>query len=160
MQAPIIWAQRKDKVLVTINVLDITDQVLKIEDGKFVFSGKSGDKSYTADLELFGEIIQADSHFVVRHRGLEIALAKKDKAVWWPRLAKTTSKLHYVSVDWNRWVDSSEDEDAKPGFNFNPDEMGDLGGPAGDDSSDDDLEDVPPETPGTEPDADGATVVD
>jgi prostaglandin-E synthase len=160
MQAPIIWAQRKDKVLVTISVLDVTEQTLKIEDGKFVFSGKSGEKQYTADLELFGEVIQAESHFVVRHRGVEIALAKKDKDVWWPRLAKTTSKLHYVSVDWNRWVDSSEDEESKPGFNFNPEEMGDFGGAGGNDSSDDDLEDVPAETPGTEPEAEGETVVD
>jgi prostaglandin-E synthase len=143
MQAPIIWAQRKDKVLVTINVLDITGEVLKIEDGKFVFSGKSGDKSYTAEVELFGEVIQAESHFVVRHRGVEIALAKKDKALWWPRLAKTTSRLHYITVDWNRWVDSSEDETAKPDFNFNPDEMGNFGG--GDDDSDDEMQDVPPE---------------
>jgi hypothetical protein len=128
MQTPIIWAQRKDKVLVTINVLDITDPVLKIEGGKFLFSGTSGDQTYRAEVELFGEVVKADSHWVARHRGVEIALAKKDKKIWWPRLAKATTKFYNITVDWNRWVDSSDDESAKPDFNFNPDELGDFGG--------------------------------
>jgi hypothetical protein len=130
---PIRWAQRKDKVLVTIGVIDSRDPVLKIEGNKLTFSGQAGATSYGLSLELFNDIDTAASKYVVRPRGIEISLAKKDAAVWWPRLIKATTKLHYVTVDWSRWVDSSDDEPSKPEFNWDPNESGSF-----DDSGDDD----------------------
>jgi hypothetical protein len=136
--APVRWAQRKENVLVTIGVIDVHDPVLKIEGNKFTFSGRAGETTYAADIELFSDIDETASRFVVRPRGIEVILAKKDTKVWWPRLLKATGKFHWVTVDWSRWVDSSGDEPSKPDFNWNPDEGGNFGEDENDSSSSDD----------------------
>ncbi|OHT10431.1 hypothetical protein TRFO_20318 [Tritrichomonas foetus] len=43
-------------------------------------------------------------------RNIKINLRKKDPNSWWPRLASTTAKLHNVKIDWEKWVDDSDDE--------------------------------------------------
>jgi hypothetical protein len=148
--APIRWAQRKDKVLVTVGVIDVRDPVLKIEGGNFTFSGTAGQTAYANNVELYSDIDEAQSKFVVRPRGVEIALAKKDSAIWWPRLVKGASKLHWLTVDWSRWVDSSDDEPSKPDFNWDPGEGDGIGGGAGASSSSSDDE-APADPPGDAP---------
>jgi hypothetical protein len=148
--APVRWAQRKEKVLVTIDVIDVQDPVLKIEGNKFTFSGRAGETTYASNIELFSDIDETASRFVVRHRGIEVILAKKDTKVWWPRLLKATGKFHSITVDWSRWVDSSDDEPSKPEFNWNPDEGGSLGGDENDSSSSDDETPGDGETPGND----------
>jgi hypothetical protein len=134
LAAPVRWAQRKDKVLVTVGVIDVRDPVLKIEGTKFTFTGTAGQTSYANSVELFNEIDEAQSKYVVRPRGVEIALAKKDTSVWWPRLVKPTGKLHWLTVDWSRWVDSSDDEPSKPDFNWDPGDAQDIGSDSDDDA--------------------------
>jgi hypothetical protein len=138
LSAPIRWAQRKDKVLVTVGVIDVRDPVLNIEGTNFTFTGSAGQSSYSNTVELYADVDHAQSKYVVRPRGVEIALVKKDASVWWPRLIKGTAKAHWLSVDWNRWVDSSEDEPAKPDFNWNPGEGAGIGHHCSSCSSDDD----------------------
>lgn len=153
LQAPIVWAQRKDKVLATINIQNIKDAVLDVQGSKFTFSGKVEDKTYQCEVVLFSEIDEKESHYVVRPRGIEIALKKKDESIWWPRLAEQSGRLHWITVDWNRWVDSSDDEDAKPDFNWDPSEMGGFGGYGDGDGEEDDEDDMEPVAPeaGEEP---------
>jgi hypothetical protein len=127
LAAPIRWAQRKDKVLVTVGVIDVRDPVLTIEGTNFTFSGKAGETSYANTVELYAEVDHHASKYLVRPRGVEIALVKKDASVWWPRLAKGMAKLHWLTVDWSRWVDSSDDERAKPDFNWDRGEASGLG---------------------------------
>ena len=139
--APLEWAQRKDTILITVRVIDAVGASITSDSTSFTYTGKSssGDKVYNQRLELFAEIDETQTKFVNRPRGTEIVLKKKDDSVWWPRLAKTTTKLHYVSVDWNRWIDSSSDDEGKEGFNWDPSMMEGYDGD--DDLSDDD--DVP-----------------
>lgn len=142
MQPTVIWAQHKDVVLVTVTVHDAIKPNVTISKDSFTFTGKSSDNvnDFNLNLELFAEIDPTQSKFIVRPRGTEIVLHKVDDKVWWPRLAKTTKKLHYVSVDWNRWIDSESDDEGNG--------VGDFGGPdfyGDDDEDDDDMEDVSPE---------------
>ena len=50
--APVKWAQRKDSLYVTIGLADVSDADVKLTQNKLVFTGKSGGKNYTLDLEL------------------------------------------------------------------------------------------------------------
>ena len=141
MQPSIIWAQRKDgNVLVTIRVHDAQDPKITLTATSFTFTGASdnGEYKYNTTIELFEEIVVEESSYLVRPRGIEMKLKKKDTTIWWPRLAKTTKKLHYVTVDWDRWVDEDDDEDEKKGFDWGDEGMnfGDMD----DDSSSDDGE--------------------
>ena len=126
MQPSIIWAQHKDgNVLVTIQVHDAQDPKVSLTSTTFTFTGASdnGEYKYNTTVELFEEIVVEESSYLVRPRGIEMKLKKKDTSIWWPRLAKTTKKLHYITVDWNRWVDEDDDEDEQKGFDWGGDGM-------------------------------------
>jgi hypothetical protein len=123
--ASIRWAQRKDKVLVTAEIIDARSPVLKLDGRNLAFSASAGQTAYANALELYGDVDAARSKYAVRPRGVEIALAKKDGAQWWPRLVKGTGKLYWLSVDWDRWADESDDE-ARP-LDFNWEEASSFG---------------------------------
>ena len=159
MQPSIVWAQRKDgKVLITVAVHDAVEPVVKLTPTAFTFQGFDDTKEHKYDvtLELFEEVVVEESSYLVRPRGIEISLKKKDTTIWWPRLSKNTRKLHYVSVDWNRWVDEDDDEEAKDfgwdnGMNFDEDYS--------DDADDDPAAPAPEELPTTPVnDAEGAPI--
>lgn len=146
MQPSIVWAQRKDgDVLVTVAVHDAQDPKISLTATSFTFTGASdnGENKYNTTIELFEEIVVEESHYLVRPRGIEMKLRKKDTSIWWPRLAKTTKKLHYVSVDWNRWVDEDDEDDKKNDFGWDGSEG--MNFDDDDSSSDDDMAEAAPE---------------
>lgn len=64
---PILWAQRKDAIFITINLSDVDPKEAKVEltEGKLVFSASittatKEKKSYACELEFFAEVDQAD----------------------------------------------------------------------------------------------------
>lgn len=146
MQPAIVWAQHKDgNVLVTIRVHDCIDPVVKLNGTTFTFTGESDnhEHKFNVTLELYEETLVEESKYLVRPRGIEIVMKKKDTSIWWPRLAKTTKKLHYVSVDWDKWVDE-DDEEEKQGFNWGGADGMDFGGMEDDDDDDDGMEEAAP----------------
>ena len=50
--APVKWAQRVDSLYVTICLADVTEPVMEVKENKITFSGVSGGKKYSVDLEL------------------------------------------------------------------------------------------------------------
>lgn len=136
---PIVrWAQRANTIFVTVDVPDVNKESAKItvEDKKLTFAGKSGEKEYAIDLELFGEVDakDEDTKFAVNPRNITFHLVKKEEGSW-PRVLETKAKLNNVKVDFDKWVDSDE-EDEDSGFNtdgmqgMDPGMMG-GGGPGG-----------------------------
>ncbi len=49
--APVKWAQRKDSLYVTISLADVKDQKIDVTSKKLTFTGTSGGKSYSLNLE-------------------------------------------------------------------------------------------------------------
>ena len=149
MQPSVIWAQRKDgNILVTVRVHDAIEPIVKITPTTFNFKGTSDSKENHFDLniELFNEIVVEESKYLVRPRGIEIILKKKDANVWWTRLAKTNKKLHYISVDWDKWIDEDDEPDEKPAFNWDQE-----GNHFSDDEDDEMQESIPEENPVEQP---------
>lgn len=62
---PIVkWAQRSDKIFVTVDLPDAKDVKLNLEpDGRFLFSAKKDEIPYQVDLELFDKV-NAEVHIV------------------------------------------------------------------------------------------------
>merc|ERR1711959_553779 len=88
------WAQRTDKVMLTINIVDAFDVSVEYTDkGEFKFSGKTntdkdGIKEYALDVELFKGLKPDESKWEQRGRKVEILLQKAEEE-WWDRLLKT-----------------------------------------------------------------------
>ncbi|XP_062211423.1 co-chaperone protein p23-1-like [Phragmites australis] len=138
------WAQRSDKVFLTIELPDANDVKLSLKpEGHFNFSAKGADDlPYELDLELFDAVNVEESKAAVAPRTI-CYLIKKAESKWWPRLMKEEGKPPvFLKVDWDKWQDE-DDEDV--GFN----DIGDMdfsklgmGGADDDDIEDDDEDDV------------------
>jgi hypothetical protein len=113
---PLMWAQDKTRIFVTIKLQDVTDEQIDFTPNSFAFRGviRSPPVAYDHTLELFQEIVpdDAETKYVKYGRYLQLNLRKKDDGIWWSRLAKSQQKLHNVRIDWEKWVDDDE-ADAK-----------------------------------------------
>ncbi|ONK65233.1 uncharacterized protein A4U43_C07F35040 [Asparagus officinalis] len=111
------WAQRSDKVFITIELPDAKDVKLKLEpEGRFYFSAKSPDNTpYELDLELHDKVNVEESKAAVGLRHI-CYLVKKTEKKWWSRLLKQEGKPPvFLKVDWDRWMDEDDEKEGKVG---------------------------------------------
>jgi hypothetical protein len=113
MNAPLMWAQDRTRVFVTIKLQDIQDEQITFTETGFTLKceTRSPSGSYDCTVELFAAIDPDDAETKINKFGryTQLNLRKKDVQTWWPRLARTTEKLHYVRIDWAKWVDDEDD---------------------------------------------------
>ncbi|KAF5732662.1 hypothetical protein HS088_TW17G00192 [Tripterygium wilfordii] len=130
------WAQRQDKVFITVQLPDSKDAKVNLEgEGIFTFSASSGAENhlYELKLELHDKVNVEESKVNVGPRSIFCILEKAEKG-WWKKLLRGDGKApHYVKVDWDKWVDEDEDNGHGDldlgGMDFsNFGGMGDMGG--------------------------------
>ncbi|KAJ6291870.1 hypothetical protein OIU76_023878 [Salix suchowensis] len=129
----VLWAQKSDKVYLTIALPDAKDISVKCEgEGLFSFSavGVQGE-TFNFSMELFGNIVpekkNVNDGFFLKLLVLVLEEGSKTKAglrnimcsiqkeekVWWKRLLKSEEKpAPYIKVDWNKWCDEDDEESA------------------------------------------------
>jgi len=151
----VLWAQRDNVLYLTVEVEDMKIKELVVDGERFFISGsnEAGDVDYEAELELYAAIKGSERRQVATQRHVELVIPK-EKVEWWPRLLKTPTKLPWLKVDFNKWLDEDDAAEAKdndfdfsnlPGdFNFGGAGAGGAGAGAGDlgDLSSDDEEDA------------------
>lgn len=110
------WAQRSDKLYITIELPDAHNPKVKLEaDGKFTFSATTGQEQthYELDFYLYDRVNAEESKISVGLRNI-IYIVKKEEKKWWKQLLKSEAKrLPFLKVDWDKWVDEDEEKDAK-----------------------------------------------
>ncbi|CAM8983150.1 unnamed protein product [Rhodiola kirilowii] len=115
------WAQRPDKVYITIDLPDAKDVKLKLEpEGKFSFSAISGgDKLlYEIDFGLYDKVDVKESKANIGLRNI-CYLVKKAEEKWWSRLLKQEGKPPiYLKVDWEKWIDEDEEPEVEQDMDF------------------------------------------
>lgn len=108
----VLWAQRSDKLYLTVALPDAKDISVKNEpQGLFTFSavGVQGE-SFSFSLQLYGNIVPDKCKTKVGLRNIICSIQKEEKA-WWKRLLKSEEKpAPYIKVDWNKWCDEDEEE--------------------------------------------------
>ncbi|KAK2184888.1 hypothetical protein NP493_249g04016 [Ridgeia piscesae] len=152
---PVIWAQRNDKVYVTICLPDCSNPTIKLEEDKLYFFGKGGpeQKEYEMTMEFYKEVNPEESKYVVLPRHIPIMVRKKEDGPYWPHLMKQ-AKAHWLKTDFDKWRDE-DDSDAEEGQDMQLEEMmrsmgnfnggsPDMGeGPPPDEEEDSDDEELP-----------------
>ncbi|GKC47419.1 HSP20-like chaperones superfamily protein [Tanacetum coccineum] len=130
----VLWAQRADKVYLTIALTNAKDITVKCEPhGLFSFSAVGAkDEKYEFSLELHGKILPESCKTQMGLRNI-LCTVQKDGKGWWSRLLKSEGKpAPFIKVDWNKWCDE-DDESAndtdEDGLNY----ISDDGGSSGDD---------------------------
>jgi len=152
----VLWAQRADKVFVSVQLGDITEEQIKLETDSLTFKASSQGKVWETSIEFNKSIIPEDSTSKNMGREFLFELKKKDPGPFWPRLIKSSQKQQNIKVDFNRWKDEDDesDDEGMPGMGGKYDDasledmmqqMGTGGGDfdpdegCSDDSDDDDL---------------------
>lgn len=141
---PVLWAQRKDVLYVTIDVQDCTAPKVKLDDTEgsesktLKFSGVLTDSSTVeVQLELHKDVDSSKTKVSATGRHVVLVIPKI-KEEFWPRLTKDKPP-RFVSIDWSKWVDEDdEDDDDRPAFDMG--QYGDLGDFDDDDDEDEDDE--------------------
>ncbi len=133
-----------DKVFITIDMLDIEKTDINLTDeGKLTFRAESHGQKYGFDLELYKGVIKSESGWNLKGRNVIFRLVKQevDRSEYWPRLTKDKVKNQKIQVDWSKWVDEDEVDDAPPMDDdaamqgFGGDGMDGMGGMGGMDMS-------------------------
>uniref|UniRef100_A0A7S2WXV0 CS domain-containing protein n=1 Tax=Chloropicon primus TaxID=1764295 RepID=A0A7S2WXV0_9CHLO len=137
------WAQRKDRLLVTVECQNCKEPKLRIENdekegcGVLALSGEGTRDgkpcSYGLSLELFGELNKDESKVSVGDRKIVLVLLKSKSGPHWPRLLKAKGKApQNIKVDWDLYMDSDEEEEQEKKSNFDIGTLDDFsvsGGP-------------------------------
>ena len=112
-QFPILkWAQRKDRLFITINVVHSAKPTVDVVDGKKLsYKGTDGKTQYAFEIELYDEVIKWESKYNLDARTIFLNLKKKTEGPYWPRLVKENLKYQWIQVDWANYVDEDEEED-------------------------------------------------
>ncbi|OWF43137.1 hypothetical protein KP79_PYT19741 [Mizuhopecten yessoensis] len=97
LHASVIWAQRKDKILLTINLEDSKDATFDIKENSFHFKGKGGPekKDYEVKLDFYSDVVPSECKYTVLERNVPCVIKKKDEGEFWPRLLKKSQKVKY-----------------------------------------------------------------
>lgn len=128
------WAQRADKIFLTLQIQDCKKPDIKLEKQKLTFVGKSDSMQKDSDnnehkmnLVFFNTINTEESKFAVRARGIEFVIIKEEPK-WWPRLLKDTVKQHWLRIDFPKWKDEDDTDDEAAGAGDMDGMMGGGGG--------------------------------
>ncbi|RZB57550.1 Co-chaperone protein p23-2 [Glycine soja] len=108
----VLWAQRSDKVYLTVALPDAKNVSVKCEpQGLFTFSASGvQEEAYSFSLELYGCIEPEGCKTKSGLRNILCSIQKGEKG-WWKRLLKSEEKpAPYLKVDWNRWCDEDDEE--------------------------------------------------
>ena len=141
----LVWAQRKDRLFITIDLPGVTDTNINLTpDGKLTFSGMVKDQKYEINIDLFKEVIIEDSKWNLKGRNVILNVVKKDQdEEYWTRLTKEKIKHPHIKADWNKWIEEDEEGqelNADLNGDWDPNAMQDFG--AGDYEDSDDEEET------------------
>ena len=127
LNPPLMWAQDHDTIFVTIKLQDIQNEEISFENGSFTLKCLTPADNHTYDykFELFEEIVPdaEETKYAKFGRYTQLNMRKRNTLKWWPRLAKTSKKLHNVAIDWEKWVDNDNDEDEDANTNSSSKEV-------------------------------------
>ncbi|XP_014218797.1 prostaglandin E synthase 3 [Copidosoma floridanum] len=131
----VMWAQRINKLYITICLEDCKDPTIVTKADELYFKGISGTdkKIYEVTINLFKEIDPEKTEQCFEGRHIDLVLYKKESGPFWPRLPKEIGKFHWLKNDFNKWQDEEEsDDEYGNGMGQSLEDMvrqmGDLGG--------------------------------
>ncbi|XP_057782337.1 uncharacterized protein OsI_027940-like [Salvia miltiorrhiza] len=105
------WAEREDKVFLTVVLPDAKNPKVNVDpNGTFTFSASAGTDNnlYELKLDLLDKINVEESKISIGVRNIFCVLEKAENK-WWKKLLRGDEKIHYVKVDWDKWVDEDDE---------------------------------------------------
>lgn len=95
--------------------IDIKEETINLTDTELHFKGKSEKKDYEINIAFFEDVDSGEgSTYKVLPRSVQFHVMKKEQeGDFWPRLLKDKAlEKNQVKIDWDRYVDDDEEEEA------------------------------------------------
>ena len=115
----ILWAQNRDKIFITLNVSNISEQNIEMNADLVHFQGKNEDKNYNVEINLLKTIEPEESSWSIKPNCVNFTL-KKQPEVFWSKLS--SKKFNNIRVDWNKW-DIMEESDESDDFTYDQENL-------------------------------------
>uniref|UniRef100_A0A6T7E0F6 CS domain-containing protein n=1 Tax=Florenciella parvula TaxID=236787 RepID=A0A6T7E0F6_9STRA len=144
LTAPVKWAQRADSLYVTIALPDVKDEKIELTKDKLSFKGTAGGKEYFAELEFLKPVNPEDegTKWKCLPRSIQMVIMKEtEEEEFWVRLLKDkVQEKGQCSIDWDKYVDEDDEQEAFDQSNLEgaqgfggggPPGMGGMGGMGG-----------------------------
>jgi len=105
------WAQRKDKLILKVEVEAPKNTLVDIVDEKILTINSANHKNeeYSIRLDLTNAVTKKGIQVLDRQRYIEIDIKKKEVGPYWNRLIVTKSS--FIKVDWESWKQEEEEEE-------------------------------------------------
>lgn len=113
---PVKWAQRSDKVFITIELPDAKDVKFTLQpDGHFHFSAVTGADSvpYETDFDLYDKVIVDESKADVNSSNVCFTVKKAEVKCWIRLLRQEGRPPAFLVPDWDKWIDEESENDAE-----------------------------------------------
>ena len=110
MTPTVLWAQRPDRLFLTIELWEATDVTLTFPDTRHLeFNAVSNGQKFELSLEFYGAIQKDQVNSLVTNRHITMVVMKEDAVgPYWPRLVKPTGKNQFIKTDFDKWIDEDE----------------------------------------------------
>ena len=107
------WAQNTNLIFLTICVMDCDTPKIHLQPQSLHFEGLSGSNQtrYDIRMDFLNDIDPEKSKYLLRDRGVEFILLKRNPGPFWNRLLKVEDKQHWLMIDFDKWKDESDSED-------------------------------------------------
>ncbi|KAK3241087.1 hypothetical protein CYMTET_49116 [Cymbomonas tetramitiformis] len=126
----VTWAQRKDKLYLTIHVSDCSKPNFKIdEEGDLYFEGIGGSEKalYSLNISLLYPVKNREAKVAITPRYLFLIIPKTESGPHWERLLRAPGRPpNYIKIDWDKWKDEDEEEAEANVKEFNVGELDDI----------------------------------
>eukprot|EP01126_Amoeba_proteus_P004165 TRINITY_DN1140_c0_g1_i14.p1 TRINITY_DN1140_c0_g1~~TRINITY_DN1140_c0_g1_i14.p1 ORF type:complete len:132 (-),score=16.08 TRINITY_DN1140_c0_g1_i14:298-693(-) len=99
---PVRWCQRKDKILLKVDIADIERDtlVVSLKDQTLALTCIASGQNYALQIEFYKEVVEEGSKWYVHGKATEFSIQKKEPGSW-PQLTKTKAKhqVRMVALD-------------------------------------------------------------
>ena len=111
------WFQTKKVIYFDIFIKNPLNMNIKINENNFYFECLSNNNKYEIYFDLYDNINETESLYKVYDNFINVALIKKDEINWLSLTKDKNLYKNHIKVNWNSWVDSSDDENENENMN-------------------------------------------
>ncbi len=105
----LVWSQTDEKISMSIQLPNITDELVSYDNNVFLFSCLSSSKKYMIEFELYKSVLS--SSFTKSDKKIEINLQKEEFEKW-DFLTKIKGIYkNNIKIDWDKWTDSDSENE-------------------------------------------------
>jgi hypothetical protein len=115
------WYQTKDLIFISFEIINHTNELIKIEENKINFNALSYGINYSINIELLYNINTDESSYNIDEKFIKIILKKNDNENWTRLTLDKNSYKNNIKIDWNAWINEDSDDEIEknqPNQNF------------------------------------------